>query len=424
MQRLLHVILSLAFLFVACNKEESSVTPTPAPETTPQTTLMYMTGTDLLNKGYYTTNVSMAKEAIAKNALGYGRFLVFMHYRDDSTMASLVEYKYSKGECVSEVLKEYTDITSLSYDAITEVIADTKEFAPADSYNLIISGHGTGWVPQTNPSTAWKVASESQQESQGSETINWDAMSTSPITTRYMGSSGDGFFDIADIHDSLEASDTHFGCIIFDACFMSSIEALYDLRNRCDYIIASPCEIMGAGFPYDTVLPQLFAESGCNPNLQGVCQAFYDYYSTYIYSSGCIALTVTSELEALADIIQQINSLEVVNPVEIESLQAYERLNNHIFVDLEQYILNKCSSYFLALDFLSQMERTFPTECRMHTEQFFANIGPTVSSANDYQAYYTTLEYFSGVSTSEPSIQVDSEWAVSAWAKAIEGLNE
>ena len=45
--------------------------------------------------------------------------------------------------------------------------------------------------------------------------------------------------------------------IIFDACFMSSVEALYDLRSVAPYIVAAPAAVMSGGFPYSTMVPLL-----------------------------------------------------------------------------------------------------------------------------------------------------------------------
>ncbi len=404
-------IFTLFLLFTSCKK-----TPTidPSSDTTPQTTLMYMTGTDL--SYYFNQNITAIKTAVAQNSLGKGRFILFKH--SSSTSGSLIEYRYENGSCVADTLKTYSGITSLSQDAIVEVIGDAKELAEADSYNLIVSGHATSWVLKDYYSS-WSKASRMSAATQSEEDeIDWDAMSTSPVVTRYLGSSSDGLFDIEEFRASLEATQTHFGFILFDECFMSSIETGYELRNLCDYIVASPCEIMGAGFPYDTVIPYLYSSNGHDFDLKNVCKAYYDYYASYSFPSGCVAMTVTSELEALANLTLQINSRYTGENVDLDSIQAYERLNGHLFFDFEQYMLAKCEDNTLAAQFEAQMEAAFPSECRLTTERFFANIGISASSANDYEAYYTTLEYYSGVTTSAPSTRMTSAWQTTSWAEA------
>ncbi len=404
-KRALYMVVALC-LCLSCNKsKEQEQEQEYIPETTPQTTLMYMTGTDL--SYYYGQNITAIRTAVAEDALGYSRFLVFRH--STSSTATLVEYKFEDGACVTETLKSYDDIISLTQDGFTEVVADLKEFAPADSYNLIISGHATGWVPKERLSSSWSVASPMP-------VIDWEAMNNSEIVTRYLGSKNDSYFDIDELQEALDATQTHFGYILFDECFMSSIEALYTLRNNCDYIIASPCEIMGNGFPYDTVLPHLFSNKGIETDLQATCQAYYDYYCDYSIPSGCVALTVTAELDALADITRQINQSYNDDGLDVDSLQSYERLEEGVFFDFEEYMLAKCGDSTLSDTLYAQMQKAFPEDCRLHTERFFANIGVSASSANNYEEYFTTINYYSGVTTSAPSSQMSSEWAKTEWA--------
>ncbi len=409
--RIIYILL-ISLIITSCKEAEqsNSVVKPPKPDTTPQTTLMYMTGTDL--SSYFRNNIAAAKSAIAKDELGYGRFLVFRHISHSS--AELIEYRYENGVCMEDILAQYTDITSLSQESIVEVVSDVCELAPADRYNLIVSGHATGWIPKSRLTSTWSTLSADAETE-----IDWCEMfSSSGITTRYLGSKNDSFFDISELKKSLEATNVHFGYIIFDECFMSSIEALYDLRNLSDYIVASPCEIMGDGLPYATVIPHLFANHGLETDLQAVCQAYVEYYSTYAYPSGCIALTVTSELDELAAIIKRINSGNTLE-VDIESLQAYERLASPLFLDLEQYTLAICEDNALSSDFVAQMALAFPPESRLHTERFFANIGISASTANNYYEYYTTIEYYSGVTTSAHAENFATEWSQTAWAKAI-----
>lgn len=67
-------------------------------------------------------------------------------------------------------------------------------------------------------------------------------------------------------HDDLRRGDNgrgiRFEYILFDDCFMSSIEVAYDLRKITRHLIASPCEVMAYGYPYDLVMPYLFTDGG------------------------------------------------------------------------------------------------------------------------------------------------------------------
>ena len=99
--------------------------------------------------------------------------------------------------------------------------------------------------------------------------------------------------------------------VIFDACFMSSVEALYDLRSVAPYIVASPAEVMSGGFPYSTMVPLLLGKDNTPTSLENVCRAYMD-------------------------IVKQINA----NPATVDAnkLQGFEGFHPHLYFDFEQYV--------------------------------------------------------------------------------------
>lgn len=127
--------------------------------------------------------------------------------------------------------------------------------------------------------------------------------------------------------------------LIFDACFMSCVEVAYDLRHAAQYIIASPTEIMGDGFPYGTVAPLFFRET-LDP--QAICSAFVDHYRNLTTpengGSASIALIKTSEMDALASAARDVFALNPAPVVDAGSVQYLELLPNHVFYDLEDYL--------------------------------------------------------------------------------------
>ena len=137
--------------------------------------------------------------------------------------------------------------------------------------------------------------------------------------------------------ESIEYSGIELDYILFDACFMSNIEAVYDLRNSAKYIIASPCEIMGKGFPYHRTLPHLFGESY---NLRSAAESYYLFYRDEYNGSarcGSVALYDCAEVEALAEatkIVMQSANLDI----DTSKLQTYEgQTEEHHFYDFGEY---------------------------------------------------------------------------------------
>ncbi len=360
-----------------------------------QTTLIYFTGTSL--SSYFNVNISDAEIAVASGALGSGgRFLYLL----PSSYYSATLYELTKvgNECVTTAIQTY-EMNTLVSSSVTQVIEDVKSYVDYNeddmSLNLILSGHGTGWVLQDHLSLKSIDTSDSMWEK-----------SEGALMTRFMGSSKDGLMDIEDLRQGIEDSNTKFGFILFDECLMSNIETLYRLRDCSDYIVASPSEVMGDGFPYEYVLPYLFTEDGYNFNLVGVCSAYYTYYSSMAKDKyGCVAMCVTSELEELARIMSYMS----FDSVDINELQTYENLTDNVFYDLGQFVNVACVNDPNLDAFNSQFDYAFPESCRLHTDQYYTALA-------NYGAY--NINYYSGVTTSDPSVKFRDEWGLEPWAIA------
>lgn len=214
--------------------------------------------------------------------------------------------------------------------------------------------------------------------------------------------------DISELAAAINGSGVRFDYLLFDACFMSSVEALYDLRRAADYIVASPCEVMAHGFPYDTVIPSLFADDGARYDLAAACRNVYEYYNTVdSYKSGCATLTVCDELEGLATALHDINA-GATKAVDATTLQSYDGMETHQFYDLEEYALALTADDARGQAFVQQMERCFPHEGRFHTAQFFSV----------YNNRMNDIRYYSGVTTYAPAETYRNEWQQTAWYAA------
>ncbi len=383
--------LFLILAVASCKREKLITLPDPDAEIT-QTTLVYFMGTNL--KRYYNVNISDMKDAVAGGALGSGGRLFYI-LPSTYYSATLYELVQDGNKC-EEVKRGSYALNTLSSESITKTLELVKsEIGYRDgemTMNMIMSGHGTGWVHQEHP----------YMRSVTGEVSMWENY-VGDYVTRFMGCSEDGFVDVDDIRSGLEASDVKFGYLLFDACFMSSIESLYRLRNCSDYIVASPCEIMGDGFPYQKVFPYLSTNNGSDYDLQKVCETYYTHYKTSASSlnSGCVAMCVTSELDALADAVSKMN----FNDVDASTLQIYEGLSDHVFYDLGQFVNLAATDDAKLAAFNKQFDKAFPEECRLHTDQFY-----TV-----YSGRMTDINYYSGVTTSDPSVKFREDWAQEPW---------
>ncbi len=378
-----------------------------------QTTVTYFAGTSL--KSYFIGNIYDAKRAISSGILGNkGRYLYFMP--SSSTTGALYEVTISNGECVESLIKEYSSFRSLDEGSISTVLEDVmahidfeeKVNGESQRLNLVVSGHGTGWVL----TSAGLLSTGSGVSSYTSE---WEPVNPL-MQTRYLGVSTDGYMEISELATEFETAGAHFGYILFDMCYMSSVESLYRLRDYADYVVASPCEVMGAGFPYESVMPCMFMNDGGDYDLQGICEAYIDCYTTSYSPYACVAVCVMGELEALAA-AQKALVMRELTTEELYTLQTYEgRTSDHVFFDLKQYVnLAGDGSTAAALAaYNAQFDKCFPEACRLHTAQYYTIIGSNTGEKD--------ITYYSGVTTSAPTTsRYSSSWVYEYWALATCG---
>ena len=232
--------------------------------------------------------------------------------------------------------------------------------------------------------------------------------------TRHIGDNESTRYNIEEISAAIAANNVKFDYILFDACFMSNIEALYDLRHSTRYIVASPSEIMGRGMPYAKILQELFTDEGRSYDLEAYCKGYYEFYLNIDPSkeqpSGCIALTVCEELEELAHLTRELLPQEFP-AVDPSLMQDYDGLNPPLFYDFRQYIESAASSQELLTAFQEQFERTFPEACRWHTPSFYSG----------YNGRLNPIEYYSGVTCSNLSEKYPTAYTQTAWYRFIRG---
>ena len=321
-----------AATLAACSKEVPGYDP---PALADRTVLLYMPGQSLI--AYYENNIQGIRTAVTGRALGKGRMLVRWQ-PDDQTSAVMQEIYYDRNKRCSETktLKTYDDFDAGDPAAVQQLFADAAELAPARNYGLIIGCHGKAWIPASGGVLPRSILPAD------------DVWTTAPGAkqTRSFGDTGYEL-DITELAAALEAQRFRFDYLIFDDCFMANIETLYDLRRAVDYIVASPCEIMAAGFPYDRIVPHLFEGNGVFDGLEKACWEFWNFYENdwdtvqRNEQSGCISLAVTAQLDALATEMRQIKDKK--QPFDIDALQYYKGNATKLFYDLEHYVTLCCN---------------------------------------------------------------------------------
>ncbi|MDR3141650.1 MAG: hypothetical protein LBU37_08005 [Tannerellaceae bacterium] len=236
-----------------------------------RTVFVYMVASNLgSNLG---GNIADMTAVATPENLNGGNLVVF--YSKNKEEAELFEIKEgANGVITRHHIRDYENKSAISPQVMKEILTEVVAFYPADSYGMILSSHGSAWLP-----------------------AGFNDM------LRSFGEEDRKYMAIDELASALP--DHFFDFLLFDACSMGSIECVYELRNKADYIISSPSEIIDVGFPYQKILPLLFQNT---PGLTQIADEFHNFYSNYSYPYGNISIVSTGELEALAGVTRTIIS--------------------------------------------------------------------------------------------------------------------
>ena len=370
----------------------------------PQTIVVHFIGTAL--QSYFKHNVSKMLEALNADIQGEARVMVVTTDTDNSGVLYELRYDENLGKAVQERVKNLALPTPYDYSVLKQNIGAAVEFASADKYALVIGSHGYGWIPVEN-----HPDNISRQLSQmGEEPIDIWKRDENAEMTRHFGDRDATRYDVSELARAIKECNIKLDYLLFDACFMSNIESAYDLRNVTDYIVGSPCEVMGYGFPYAKVMKHMLTNDGTSYDLDKICSEYVNYYKTEATTrSACVAVTKASELEALAAALKEVFKADEKEGFLLDEVQYYEGISPHIFYDLEHIVELSCADATAVANFKAQLDKTVSS--RYHTDQFY-------SAYSSGGSYYHNINHYSGVTTSYKSKTFKGDWENTAWYKA------
>lgn len=320
MKRWGYWFLTMALLLLCgCVKEEDSqVAPVAG-----RTVLVYFAADNNLNSSVEGDMAAMEK-GLLHTDMHNGNLLVYVDKKGQSPqLLRLVQ----EGDSVRrELIEEYViDHASATAERLRQVLQQVTDTYPSDRYGLVLWSHGTAWLPADY---------KNYLRSFGTDTGN-HAMRVDDLTTAL--------------------ANYHFDFLLFDACYMASLEVAYALRHNTDYLIASPTEVLTDGFPYQLFMQDLFMPEA---DVVHIAMQFYTYYQS---SNGTISVTKTAELADLATACRAIfqgKSEEELFAVPVQELQIMEYLtgNVHALYDCADYVRQLATDAQYA-EFQSCMDR-------------------------------------------------------------------
>ncbi len=387
-----NVALALLLLLSGCQIMEGPVVEGPIVTLNngevEHTLVMYLIANNNLESSIYRN--ALDAEVGMKGALPSTRLVIYLDRRNETKLYEVRYLPYGSGDeyiCRCEVLKEYPQQVSTKPEVMTSVLEDVKRLAPSKSYGLVLSGHGTGWFPKPSSGTNYDQQKVAPLAGEGVEyQFNYERFMPE---TRAMGydlvEQEDGSFVRTD--DSYISSQEivvglspiHFDYILFDACFMSSIEFLYDLRHSADYVVASPVEILGVGMPYKEIVANLMSADHDLEKLLDVIMDVYMRDNNFTATKSlALALMDCSQFDALAEVVAEIyESVKsgdykqtISSRVDVDAIQVLDRMKPEAFHDFDDYVCALAGEGELKAKFLEALGRVVVKN--VHTEDIYS----------------------------------------------------
>lgn len=416
-----------------------------------QTVFMFFPWSNSLLSDFRRTVEDM-QTVVAQRSMKDERIMVFMATSERE--AVLFELKKQNGRCLTDTLRCYSDRPFTSRQWLTSLFSEVMTLAPASRYGMVVGCHGLAWVPVQGQRSARKrlgsqerideednlykeerlleeerLARKKQGLSKDKPLPN-DLMHfevQGPVTTRFIGGTyPETQIETTDLADAMADAGLHTEYILFDACYMSSVEVAYELKDVTHYLIASPTEVISYGFPYITMGKHLLG----TPNYKGIADSFISFYSSYYLPYGTVAVTDCTQLDALAAIAQQINaaSEEPTNAASAKQINAaaegkfntatsgknapngvqiMDGYSPTLFYDLGHLMSLKNAGTVLTAAFAEQLDKTVPY--KGHTDQYFTALKDAP----------VDIKHYSGLNTSQGSLnRMADRLSETAWYKA------
>lgn len=398
---------------VSCSNGDSPDGPDVPVTPVGQTVFMFFPWSNSLLSDFRRTVEDM-QTVVAQRSMKDERIMVFMATSERE--AVLFELKKQNGRCLTDTLRRYSDRPFTSRQWLTSLFSEVMTLAPASRYGMVVGCHGLAWVPVQGQRNARKRLGSQEKideednlykeeridkEGEPNDLMHFEVQG--PVTTRFIGGTyPETQIETTDLADAMADAGFHTEYILFDACYMSSVEVAYELKDVTHYLIASPTEVLSYGFPYITMGKHLLG----TPNYKGIVDSFISFYSSYNLPYGTVAVTDCTQLDALAAIAQQINAAaaEQLVPNGVQIMDGYSPT---LFYDLGHLMSLKDAGTVLTAAFAEQLEKTVPY--KGHTSQYFT----TLKDAP------VDIKHYSGLNTSQGSLNhMADRLSETAWYKA------
>lgn len=319
-------------MFMACSSDDA-----PEPEPAHRTVLVYI--------GAENSLYSYVSDDLDEMIQGAGDIPAsdnLLVYVDDRSTPRIYKISMEKGKGTSSVVKEYsTDLCSSDPAVLRDVCRWVTENYSAASYGLVLWSHGNGWLPAKEVRDTRSVIIDNNSNTSSNSGPEMEISALKEVLMEVFGNRGLDF-------------------ILFDTCFMQSVEVAYELRNVAQWLVATPAEMPGTGSPYDKLIKSIFASS---VDVEGIVNTYYnEYIDDSDYEGIIISAVKTSELDAFAQVSAPLVQHYLLDNAITEGVFAYLPIavNSYPFYhDMKGLMLKNVPENELQ-EWMTQLQKTVP----------------------------------------------------------------
>lgn len=284
--RTLAIVLWQVFLFTSCEKDSNIVTK----KESKRAVFVYMIADNDLDF-YATANINEMETFIAQNPEA-GSVYVYIDRAKNRKTAHPILYQITadtSAKINSKIIKVYPENNSANEKVFAEALSQVQTICAINNEflrGLVLWSHGSAWLPES--------VSLASQRATAVKSFGLDQ-------TMANNENHNAEMDVRKL--TIILNNYHFDFILFDACFMASIEVFYELRNTTDYIIASPTEVLATGFPYKDILTDMLSAT---VNYQKIAQKYVAFFQQKkgVLQSASVVTVKTAELPQFATLFK------------------------------------------------------------------------------------------------------------------------
>lgn len=268
------------------------------------------------------------------------------------------------GDFVCDTLRTWPGTTvSASAKTLNEVLVMIKDKFPADEYGMLFSSHCTGFLPEGYYAGSKQIESSASaaahkagggpartgrrniQDPEGVPYTEPERIPGLPLTKSIGQDREQNTVYEMRLEDFAEAIPMKMKYIIFDACLMGCAEAVWQLKDKTEYIIASPAEVLSDGMDYITMVS--YVHHRPEADLEGFCRNYFEHYDRLsgAMRSATISLYDCSAADHFARTCAKIfdahrERLGELYMTEKDDIQRYYTYDYHWFFDIEDIVVH------------------------------------------------------------------------------------